>query len=200
GIAVDTSGSAYVAGQTCSVDFPQSNPEQAAPGGNCDAFITKVSILSGIVANPAGLLFPSLSLGSTSTPQLVTITNGDANQTISSVSLGGQNAADFSINPPTNCIRALSPGQQCTISVIFSPTAIGSRVATVSVASGAPGSPLVINLSGTTSTLSLSPTNLSFGNQQVGVASSSKSITATNNGTVPLVFSSIVASGEFSES
>ncbi len=31
GIAVDTQGSAYVAGQTCSLDFPLSNPAQPAP-------------------------------------------------------------------------------------------------------------------------------------------------------------------------
>ena len=42
GIAVDASGSAYVAGQTCSTNFPVSNPEQVSPGGDCDAFISKV--------------------------------------------------------------------------------------------------------------------------------------------------------------
>jgi len=41
GIAIDkaTPPGAYIAGQTCSQDFPLSNPAQATPGGNCDAFV-----------------------------------------------------------------------------------------------------------------------------------------------------------------
>ena len=34
GIAIDTAGSAYVDGQTCSLDFPLSNPLQASAGGS----------------------------------------------------------------------------------------------------------------------------------------------------------------------
>ncbi len=43
GIAVDGSGSAYVAGSTISVDFPTQNALQSANGGGYDAFITKLS-------------------------------------------------------------------------------------------------------------------------------------------------------------
>ena len=57
----------------------------------------------------------------------------------------------------------------------------------------------VLNLTGTTSTLTLSASSLSFGNQQLGVAGTPQSITATNEGTVALTFSSIIASGDFSE-
>jgi len=47
GIALDSSGNAYVTGQTDSSDFPLSNPLQATLGGTSDAFITitKVSPL-----------------------------------------------------------------------------------------------------------------------------------------------------------
>src|SRR5665213_2786604 len=65
GIAVDTSGSAYVTGQTCSEDFPLANPLQGVPGGNCDAYVAKVSILAGFALNPAGLVFPAQSLNTT---------------------------------------------------------------------------------------------------------------------------------------
>jgi hypothetical protein len=49
GIAVDGAGNAYVAGSTCSVDFPTKNPMQAAyAGGKCnlnagDAFVAKLN-------------------------------------------------------------------------------------------------------------------------------------------------------------
>jgi VCBS repeat-containing protein len=45
-IAVDSAGSAYVTGWTCSSDFPTALPLQASLKGNCDPFVTKF--------NPAG--------------------------------------------------------------------------------------------------------------------------------------------------
>ncbi len=42
-IAVDSSGSAYVAGFTNSIDFPTSNPFQEGYGGYTDAFVAKIS-------------------------------------------------------------------------------------------------------------------------------------------------------------
>ena len=43
GIAVDTSGNAYIAGNTGSTNFPTSSPIQGVNGGNGDAFITKIN-------------------------------------------------------------------------------------------------------------------------------------------------------------
>jgi hypothetical protein len=43
GIGVDSNGSAYVAGDTYSTDFPTKNPFQGKRKGNCDAFVTKLS-------------------------------------------------------------------------------------------------------------------------------------------------------------
>ena len=44
GIAVDSSGNAYVAGNVNSTDFPTASPFQAALGGTSgnDAFVTKI--------------------------------------------------------------------------------------------------------------------------------------------------------------
>jgi hypothetical protein len=42
-IAVDESGSAYVTGTTCSIDFPTENALQVTNGGSCDAFVAKLS-------------------------------------------------------------------------------------------------------------------------------------------------------------
>jgi beta-propeller repeat-containing protein/centrosomal CEP192-like protein len=197
GIAVDTSGSAYVAGQTCSLDFPLSNPLQDSSGGNCDAFISKVSILEGIALNPAGLVFPPQSLNTVSQPQTVTLTNGDAPLTITSIALTGTNPGDFTeIN---TCGASLAAGAQCTITVTFTPTATGVRRASVAITDSAPGSPQVVSLSGSTSTLTLSASSLSFGTQPVGVTSSPQPVTVTNNGTTTLTISSITASGDFTE-
>ncbi len=198
GIAADTSGNAYVAGQTCSLDFPLANPEQATPGGNCDAFVSKVSILTGIQLNPAGLVFPAQSLGTSSQPQTVTLTNGDSPLTIASIAVTGANAGDFA--ETNTCGASLPPGAQCTITVIFTPSAAGIRKASVTITDDAPGSPQVLNLNGQSSTLTLSASSLSFGSQQVGTTGSNpQSVIATNNGTTAVTFSSITASGDFAE-
>lgn len=197
GIAVDPTGAAYIAGQTCSEDFPLANPLQATPGGNCDAFISKVEILDGIELNPGGLVFSGQSVGTTSQAQIVTLTNGDATQTVTGITITGTNPGDFAQS--NNCLTTLAPGATCTISVTFTPAAAGFRKAQITITDTAPGSPQVLNLSGSTSTLTLSASNLAFGNQHVGVASNALAITATNNGTVPITFSGITASGDFSE-
>ncbi len=43
GIAVDSTGSAYVTGYTCSEDFPTANALQATNNGGYDAFVTKLN-------------------------------------------------------------------------------------------------------------------------------------------------------------
>ncbi len=57
----------------------------------------------------------------------------------------------------------------------------------------------MVALNGSTSTVGLSATSLFFGTQAVGVASNPQTITVTNNNTVPLIISSITASGDFSQ-
>lgn len=202
GIAADTGGNAYVAGQTCSLDFPLANPEQAASGGNCDAFVSKVSILNGIQVNPAGLVFSAQSLGTTSQPQTVTFTNGDSPVTLSSIAVdpASPNPGDFAVT--TTCAASLLPGGQCTLTVSFTPQGAGLRKATIPITVTGAGltQNVVVPLNGQASTLTLSASSLSFGQQQVGVPNGSPlSIVATNNGTTPVTFTSITASGDYSE-
>ena len=131
GIAVDTATppSAYVAGQTCSLDFPLANPLQPTYGANCDAFISKVSILQGIALNPAGLLFQTQSLGTSSPQQTVTLTNGDNTPTISGFSITGPDSGDFSVSSNCPTGSPLAAGKQCQVYVTFTPAAPGIRKA-----------------------------------------------------------------------
>ena len=59
GVAVDTGGNTYVAGETYSTDFPTANPIQAAPKGLWDAFVMKLA--------PAGTLVYSTYVGGSGT-------------------------------------------------------------------------------------------------------------------------------------
>ena len=187
GIAVDTTGAAYVAGQTCSSDFPQSNPLPINPGGNCDAFISKVAILQGIAVNPAGLDFSTQSLNTTSQPLTVTITNGQNALNITGITVSGTNAGDFT--PTQNCVGPMAPGAQCVVSVTFTPSAAGVRAASLTISnSGAANPTVVVALTGSTSSITLSASTLTFGSPQnpqpVGATSAAQSITVTNSGVI----------------
>jgi hypothetical protein len=200
GIAVDATGSAYVTGQTCSDDFPLSNPAQAVPGGNCDAYVARISIIPGVALNPGGLVFSAQSLDTTSQPEVVTLTNGDNPQTIASIVITGPNAADFSQTNTCLANPSLSIGATCAISVTFRPSAPGIRKASIVITDTAIGSPHIVNLTGNTSSVTLSAASLSFGSVQVGLQSSPQTVTVTNNSNNPLLISNVVASGDFSES
>jgi hypothetical protein len=157
GIAIDKNvpPGAYVAGQTCSLDFPLSNPEQANSGGDCDAFASKIGVLEGIAISPTGLVFAPQTLGTTSQAQTLTLVSGVSPVNITSVSLAGPNSGDFAILN-NSCGATLAANSQCTITVNFTPTAAGNRVASISIVDDVAGQPaqnLVASLSGSTSTL-----------------------------------------------
>jgi len=94
------------------------------------------------------------------------------------------------------------PGSQCKITVTFTPLAPGIRKALITITGtdflGNPIPSPVLNLTGSTSTVTLSASSLAFGTQAVGT-SSVQQVIVTNTGTVALTFSSITASGDFSE-
>ena len=136
------------AGQTCSSDFPLSNPLQSS-SSNCDAYISKVNALGGLAVSPAGIVFPNQSLGSTSGALSVTLTNTNSATpvTFTGVAIMGTNVGDF---VQTNtCTAPLAPAGQCRVSVTFHPGATGTRTASVAINDNAPGSPQIISLSGT---------------------------------------------------
>jgi len=156
-IAIDSDSppGAYVAGQTCSLDFPLSNPAHATPGGNCDAFASKIGVLEGIAISPTGLTFAPQTQGTTSQPQTVTLVSGVSPVTITSISLTGANSGDFAIVTNT-CGATLAANSQCTVTVNFTPSAAGNRSAFLSIVDDVAGQPpqsLVASLSGSTSTV-----------------------------------------------
>src|SRR5260370_12747132 len=102
------------------------------------------------------MAFGNQMVNTTSASQSVTLTNsGNAPLTITSVTLGGTNPGDFT--PANQCPLSpstLAAGASCTISATFTPTAAGSRAATLTIADNASGSPHTIALSGTGATTS----------------------------------------------
>src|SRR5215472_10398728 len=90
---------------------------------------------------------------------------------------------------------SLGTGLSCLIKVTFTPAAIGSRKATVSINDDGGGSPQLVPLTGTGTEVKLVPTSLSFGGQKVGTTSAPKNVTVTNVGATTLTINSIGLTG-----
>jgi hypothetical protein len=210
-------------------DFAQTNTcgSSVAAGGNCTISVTFTPLASGsrtasvsITDNASGspqtvslsgtgtaavvslsatrLAFGNQSVGTTSTAQSLTLSNtGNAALSITSVALTGNNAGDFA--QTNTCGNSVAAGANCTISVTFTPSASGSRTASVSITDNASGSPQTVSLSGTGAgtgaLVSLSATSLAFGNQPIEVSSTTQTVTLSNTGNAALSITSLALTG-----
>jgi hypothetical protein len=143
------------------------------------------------------LTFADTTVGSSSAPQDVTLTNvGKAALNIASIATTG----DFS--QTNTCGSVVDAGASCTISVTFTPTTTGTLTGAVTITDDARNSPQSVSLSGngvTAPQVQLSTTFLDFGEQHVGDSSNPQNVSLTNTGGSTLTISSIVTSGDFSE-
>jgi Abnormal spindle-like microcephaly-assoc'd, ASPM-SPD-2-Hydin/Beta-propeller repeat len=173
------------------------------PGGGTSSALT-LSInpaVPGAVVSNSALSFGSITVGSSSTAQTVTLTNsGSATLSITSITVAG----DFEEN--STCGNSLSVGANCSISITFAPTAVGTRTGSLTIADNASDSSQTVALTGTgmapvvtAPTVTLSLTSLTFSSQTDGTTSATQTVTMTNSGTANLTIASIVASGDFAQ-
>ena len=113
-------------------------------------------------ATPTSLSFGDRVVGSSGAMQAVTVKNiGNAPMTVGGTSVSGTNAGDFSV-VSNSCGTSVAAGASCSIGVNFTPGALGSRSASLSISHNAAGSPQVIGLggSGTAPVLVNAPTSV----------------------------------------
>ncbi|MCX6621041.1 MAG: choice-of-anchor D domain-containing protein [Acidobacteria bacterium] len=141
----------------------------------------------------ASLSFSNEVVGSASTERTVTLTNNQAVPlTITSIAAAG----DFS--QTSNCAATIAAASACTISVTFTPSELGVRSGSVTVAHSAANSPSSLPLGGSgVAMVVISSSSLSFATQAVGTGSAARNLTLTNNQKVRLIIDSIVVSGDF---
>ena len=145
--------------------------------------------------SPSVLSFPSTMLSTTSAPITETFTNvGQVALTITSITLGGTNSKDFTITSNT-CSTSLAVGAKCTMTVTFTPAAVGKRTATITIIDDACGSPHVLSLSGNGTEITMSPSPVNFGTQTVGTTSAPMTVTLTNHGTTTVTVTSATITG-----
>jgi hypothetical protein len=153
-----------------------------------------------ISVSPSSANFGSVIVGNTDSQVLTVSNTGTANLTVSSLTTSGSGFSASGLAIPFT----LTPGQNASFTAAFGPVATGSQSGSISIASNAASSPLVVTLNGTgiaaTYQLSASSTNLTFGNITVG-SPTTQNVTVTNTGNSNVSISTVSVSGaEFSES
>jgi sugar lactone lactonase YvrE len=125
------------AGTIAITDNAQDSPQNIVLSGN--------GVTGPLVQfSPASLSFPPQIRGTTSTVQVVTLTNrGNVGLNISSLTASG----DFT--QTNNCGSSVAAGASCTINVTFAPATVGSETAQLTVTDNAFDSPQTVSLSGT---------------------------------------------------
>ncbi len=205
-------GAALAAGAGCTVQVtfrPTAAGTRAATltithnatGGASSASLSgtgNAAAQASMAVSASALDFGALLTGTASAAQTVTVSNGgQAPLTFSAISVSGAQATFFTTGGTCSAQAAVAPGANCTVTVRAQPSGAGGFAATLNLASN--GGNAAIGLSGTASAaapaVAANPAALAFGNQSVGGAAVTQTVTLTNRGNVPLAFSGITVSG-----
>jgi len=117
-----------------------------APNSPQTVALTGVGTLVTLL--PSGLDFGNQPVGTTSPPQVATLTNyGTRAVNIHGIHIRGTNPFQFA--QTNNCGTSVPAGGSCSISVTFTPKRTGSKTATLEVKDDGGASPQTVALSGT---------------------------------------------------
>jgi hypothetical protein len=162
----------------------------ADDGGNAVNVLLNTGSVSFSPTTP--LSFNPQLLGTASPPHTVTLTNtGTATLSITSIST----KKPFQLGGGTTCGTSVAPGAKCTLSIIFKPTVMGLKSGLLVLNDSASSKPQVIELSGTGTTLTVSPSKLNFGSRKVGTKSPPQNVTVTNTGNTAVSVTGVSITG-----
>jgi len=162
---------------------------------------TSGTLLTTAALSPDTLMFtPGQSVGSSSSPLTISVANtGGVGLSITSVTLGGDDAGDFV--ETDNCAnQEVVARTSCAIQVKFLPTAIGARDATITVAGNISGGSLVATLNGTgtaAAPIVIKPSTIDFGSQPVNSQSAAQQLTVENSSASAVTIQSWTVSAPF---
>lgn len=161
---------------------------------------------------PTAVAFGTQTIGTVSSARTVTLSNtGSLPLAIGSIALSGTNAADFAQSNTCGASLAApvapATATSCTITLTFSPAAVGARTASLTIAVSDPVHPtLAVALGGTgvRPIVGVSSLAVAFGTQLISTSSAAQTVTVSNTGNGALQVSGIVLgganSGDFAQS
>jgi hypothetical protein len=225
-IALDSAGDPYITGSTSSTNFPAIAGafQSSLTGVTGNAFVAKIDPADQptIALVPGSVNFGNETLSVTSAQQQVTVIN-PGTEPLAITEIAFNHPATTTTTPPTtitsestygfaetdNCVGTLPPsGGTCTINLTFTPPSVSAQTDQLTITdnayiAGAASASQTITLTGTGVTaataVTVSPTTLSFPNQNVGTTSAPQNVTIENTGTATLNISKISTSGDYTE-
>jgi hypothetical protein len=142
---------------------------------------------------PSSLVFTNQPVGTTSTPQTITLTN-----LLTTPLTVGTIVPSTDFLETDNCGTPLNAGASCTINVTFKPQGIYLHNGSLTINDSAGSSPQVVTLTGSVvgiAKASLSPMSQFFGSVTVGNTSTPLSATLKNIGTATMNIKSMTLGG-----
>ena len=222
GVSVATSSSVFTQTNTCAADVaPGANctisvkfaPTAAGPvqgsvtitdsaGDSPQPVSLSGTGISGAFAtfSPFSLVFGPQATGTTSPAQKITVTNtGTSVLSVTAITAAGSDFAE-----QDNCVDfMIQPAASCMISVTWTPSAdiTPPELGMLTIVDNAQnnGTQTVGLTGGVTNTITVSPTTLPFGNQNVNTTSAAQTVTISNTGTATVIIPSIIVPPGFAE-
>lgn len=156
-----------------------------------------------IALDASSFAFGNQTVSTTSGAKTLTVSNtGNAALNFSAITLGGAAAADYSATGGCAVGTPVAAGGSCQVTLRFTPSATGSRSATLTLKSDASNGDATVSLGGTGQAVAspaaaLSPTSVAFGSVTVGSSSTAQTVTLTNSGSAALSITDISAASPF---
>jgi Cep192 domain 4/Abnormal spindle-like microcephaly-assoc'd, ASPM-SPD-2-Hydin/HYDIN/CFA65/VesB-like, Ig-like domain len=138
---------------------------------------------ASLSASPGSVSFGNVLVGTSSSQAVSLLNSGASSLTISQATISGNGLSVSGLPLP----QTLGPGQSTSFAIVFSPATTGSVTSSLSVASDATNSSLLIPVSatGVQPLISISPSSVSFGSLTIGLTNT-QMITVTNPGSANL--------------
>jgi len=162
-----------------------------APNSPQSVSLTGIGAGPIVSFSPTSVTFPATVVGKASKLQFVILTNtGSGVLNITNVTTTGP------FKHQSTCGRTVNPGASCTINLIFAPITTGTVTGALCIKDNASGSPQMVALTGTGTSLQIAPASgVTFSSQPVGTASLPRTITLANEGSVTVNILSITITG-----
>ncbi|HEY2120989.1 MAG TPA: choice-of-anchor D domain-containing protein [Candidatus Acidoferrum sp.] len=145
-----------------------------------------------LLPSSTNISFANTLVGNSSSQSITLSNTGNSSVTISQISITGVAFTGSGIALPFT----LAAGQSVSLSVAFSPAAVGTSAGAITVVSNATNSPATISLSatGVQPQITVVPTGISFGSVTDGVTNT-QTVTVKNSGTANLTVTQATITG-----
>ena len=171
-------------------------PSPISPAGSSAAVDSSPSSPTSPEAQPNPLNFGKVELGRNAVQSLTLTNTGAAPLKIGAASFNDDQFSEFRVDQNGCQARDLSQGDRCTIRVIYTPRGGGERRATLIIADNTPARRMNVALNGfgvkpAAARASVTPSQLEFGDLEVGGRANEGTVTLTSVGEAPLQITSV---------